>query len=425
MKGQGKYILLIPLLLFSCFSPYLGRRSPRSLYSGYRERYPANSYLLGVGTAPLSYGPSVARRRAKEACFREIAEEIRVRVESSITDSFGLGMKQKLRIINRSTVDLLLEGIRIVEATPLPGQGIYLVVAVLPRREAIARLSQRMKWQDDELRRLMRRAREEGEVLKRWDTLSKCEEVLLREKALYREMEALAAPLRIATPPPEISLSEIERKMDKILNSLKIVKLGGKGTEEEPLKVKALYGSLPLPDVPLHWSLTSGRGEIFGDPLTDEQGLGSAVIKGLVGSGSEEARVEVDLRGLTRNDLSSAWGGKAFPQITFPLMPSRFTLTGAVQSLLQSLSSSGLYGIDIFVADFSPQDEQIAQDLTATLKGYLAQDLLFQLVDSPSGFPYVLRGKVENSASGMRIRASLTRRERVITTTTLFVKNGL
>ncbi len=425
MKGKSKIILLIPLLLFSCFSPYLGKRSSRSRYSGYKEKYPASSYLLGVGTSPLSPGLSVARRRAKEASFGEIAEEIRVRIESYTTDSFGLGVKEKLQIINRSTVDMILEGVRIVEATPLPEQGIYLVVAVLPRREAIDRLSQRIKWRDDELKWLMKRAREEGDLLKRWNFLSECEEVLLQETALYQELEAVAGPLRIATLPPETSLSEVMGEMYKIINPLKMIKLGGKGTEKDPLKVKVLYGSLPLPGVPLRWSLTSQRGEIVGVALTDGQGMGSAVVRGIVPSRPEGAQAEVNLRRRTGNNLSSVWGGASLPKVTFLLTSPQSGIMGAAQSLLQSLSSSGLYGIDIFVADFSPRGEQVARDLTATLKDYLAQDLLFQLVDSPTGFPYILKGRVENSVSGARIMASLTRREKVITTTTLFVKNGL
>jgi len=424
MRAKSKYILVIPLLLSSCLPPYSGRRPTPSLYSGYRAKYPVSSYLLGVGTAPLSSDLAVARRRAKETAFREIAEEIRIKIESSSTDVFGLGIKPKFEVHTRSTVDGVLEGVRIVEATPLKERGIYIVVAVLSRREAVGRLSRKIKMRDFELRRLMSKILEEGNVLERLKNLCRCEVILLHQMALYWDMEALTGPLRIEIPSPEPTLLEIEGRIERLLVPLRMFKMGGEGREGDPLRVKVLYGSLPLQGVPLRWSLASKQGEIEGDAITDEEGVGSAVIRGIVQSGSAMARVGVDPKGLIGGDFPSVLGSVLLPKVTFSISSYHSGVVGAVQDLLQDLSSSGLYGIDIFVGGFSSPDEKIAGDLTLALKDCLAQNLLFQLVESHSGYPYILKGRIKDLGSGVKIMANLTRRGKVITTTSVFV-NGV
>lgn len=420
IRGKSKYILLlIPLLLSSCLPPYSRRKPTQSLYSVYRAKYPAGSYLLGVGISSLSPGLSLARRRAKEAAFREISEGIKVKVESSITDIFGLGLKPRFEVFSRSTVDMVLEGVRIVEATPLQERGIYLVVAVLLRREAIGRLSQEIKREDLELKGLMRLAQAERDLLKKLQILCRCEEKLLHQMALHLDMEVVAGPLRIEIPSPELTLSEVEGRIERLLNPLRMLKMGGEGTEKDPFKVKVLYGSQPFQGVPLSWKLASEQGRIEGETRTDEEGIGRAVIKGIGPPKQAEARAEIDLKGVIGEDVSSAWG-RTLPQgVTFSIQSG---LMGAVQSLLQSLSSSGLYGIDIFVDDFTSVDEEIAGDLTLALKDCLARNLLFQLVESLSGYPYILKGKVEDLDSGVRIMASLTRGSKIITTTSVVLE---
>ncbi len=423
MKVIPKYIFLaLPFLLLACFPPY-GRRI--SLYSNYRAKYPAESYLLGIGTSPLLSDPSLARQRAKEAACREIAEEIRMDIESRITDSYGLGIKPKLEIFHRSTVDMVLEGVRIVEATPLKEKGIYLVVAVLPREEAMQRLSQRVRRKASELNSLMKKASAEGEVLRRLRILSKCEEISLQRAALLEELSAVAGPLPMSSvSSPGLSLVEVEEQIWGILKQLKVLKLGGEGREGNPFQVRVLYGSLPLPEVPLRWSLNPKLGEIKGDERTNEEGVGGAVIKGAELAWQAEARVEIDLNRLMGEETSPRWEKGLNLGVSFPLRTPQFALRGVAEGILQDFTSSGLYGIDILVEGFSPGGKGPADDLTLALKDCLAENLLFQLVESPSSFPYVLRGKVEDLGSKMLIIADLSRRGKAITKASLLIEKS-
>ena len=123
-------------------------------------------------------------------------------------------------------------------------------------------------------------------------------------------------------------------------------------------------------------------------------------------------------------EASPRWGKGLDLGVSFPLRTQQFALRGVAEGILQDFTSSGLYGIDILVEGFSPGGEGPAADLTLALKDCLAENLLFQLVESPSGFPYVLKGKVEDLGSKMLIIADLSRRGKAITKASLLIEKS-
>lgn len=112
-----------------------------------RKKYPADSYLIGVGTVTSSGDSYKDRRRTEILARLEIAMTIKVTIKENTVDIIcerqGKALyDNKSECVSQFTmmveesVDEVLEGSKIVSNGEDKGKGIYYAVAVLPKTKA-------------------------------------------------------------------------------------------------------------------------------------------------------------------------------------------------------------------------------------------------------------------------------------------------
>ena len=267
-RGFGYLMLALAFLLFSG-GEVSAKDRPEWLAGGKIPRFPAQRYLVGVGSGPATGDETADTNRADSAARANIAKQIQVQVKEAITDIQREEEGNKgsagsvTEVKSESSVDLSLEGVTIAERYFDSKRDVHYSLAVLERSNAAGRLR-------DKIRDILKAAAEVGKAAQSYESRFQIFLALsnhLRYLNLYQEASSHQLVLRVlAGSSGEMEAfaegessglekrdlrTEIEKaktRIQDLLSSLELETAGGdkqKGEVGQPLgeglKVRVVY----------------------------------------------------------------------------------------------------------------------------------------------------------------------------------------
>jgi hypothetical protein len=132
-----------------------------ALAAQYAAEYPADLYLVGEGEVEKTSSALRDRRVAEIMARRELAAQIRIRVSEQTVDILcegaDTGCRSSVTSVIETSVDEMLIGSRVVDSGERDGR-VY-ALAVMPRADAAAQVSERLDLALEELDRSLGLAR--------------------------------------------------------------------------------------------------------------------------------------------------------------------------------------------------------------------------------------------------------------------------
>lgn len=187
-----------------------------------KKKYPADSYLIGVGTVSSSGDSYKDRRRTEILARLEIAKAIKVTIKENTVDIIcerqGKALyDNKSECVSQFTmmveesVDEVLEGANIVDAGEDKGKGIYYAVAVLPKKHAAAKADDASKDAMEQAKEHLEKAKTaKDENIKKEETRKAKEE--LKKGLTYEGEKAAIEKTRQNADDLYKALAELEGK---------------------------------------------------------------------------------------------------------------------------------------------------------------------------------------------------------------------
>jgi hypothetical protein len=259
--------MVLALLIFSG-GEALAKDRPEWIQGGKIPRFPAQRYLVGVGSGPASGDETADTNRADSAARANIAKQIQVQVKEAITDIQREEEGKKgsagsvTEVKSESSVDLSLEGVTIVERYFDSKREIHYSLAVLERSNAAGRLR-------DKIRDILKAVAEVGKAAQSYESKNQIFLALsnyLRYLDLFEEAYSHQLVLRVLAGSGEMEAfaegdssglekrdlrTEIEKaktRIQDLLSSLELEVVAGdkqKGEVGQPLgedlKIRVLF----------------------------------------------------------------------------------------------------------------------------------------------------------------------------------------
>lgn len=159
-----------------------------ALAAQYAAEYPADLYLVGVGEVEKTASALRDRRVAEIMARRELAAQIRFRVSEETVDILcegeGTACRSSVTSVIETSVDEMLMGSRVVDSGERDGR-VY-AVAVMPRADAAAQVSERLDRALEELDQSLGLARA-GDT----DALARAEDAYRRARIYDKQAEVI------------------------------------------------------------------------------------------------------------------------------------------------------------------------------------------------------------------------------------------
>ena len=173
-------------------------------YRKLRGAYPEMYNIVGIGEAKLVANRQAGRQAAEILAKADIARQIRVTVKEQILDIVREGGKgvtptDEFTRIAESRAEEMLEGVKVVETGEDQAREVVYVVAVLPREEAIARLTTRATLAYGQATTLINRAEQTkraGDAPGAQRLLTEARQTILNGIALEGERTVIAGGLK-------------------------------------------------------------------------------------------------------------------------------------------------------------------------------------------------------------------------------------
>ncbi|MFV1997536.1 MAG: LPP20 family lipoprotein [Acidiferrobacterales bacterium] len=190
--------------------------------SGKSQEYPASQYLTGIGTG----GDLEA---AKDRARANLAKVFSVKVSETTEDitraarkrgSAGVENVNETRVerIISSRTDKVLTGVRIVETWQDSGTAVYYTLAVLSRLQASTNLRQEIERLDSATRIYVKRARSEGDILRKVRFASMALDKQVARRVYQRTLRIVDRSGRGAPSPWQVAKlgSDLERLLRRV-----------------------------------------------------------------------------------------------------------------------------------------------------------------------------------------------------------------
>ena len=335
-------------------------KAPEWVERGRSATYSDAQYMQGIGVAASRGDVERDRMRAEDGARAEIAREIRVQVASVVEDELsdrGGEVFSATTVVTRSSVDVLLEGVRIAERWHDKKKDVYYALAVLDRMEAGRRLTRQMAEANRVARAYWEGAeadRSEGRWLSALRGVFRTEEERYRALSLERIRSVVWKGFERAfeeEAPEPLSIAEMERTAERMVSGMMLRVASGDGQQatwgealERPLVVEAIWRidrrERPVQGLPVSFGFERGTGALDSAKVTDEQG--KAVCKVHRISGDRETAMVV-----ARVDTASLGGGFTNPYTASWLAQlagtrAVFALQGALRRLFVKVEETML-----------------------------------------------------------------------------------
>lgn len=396
-------------------------------------KYSDGLYLQGVGLASSIGDEEKDRARADSNARAEIAKQIRVRVESVLADTMeekGAQVFAKTYTFTKSSVDLTLEGVQIVDRWVDTKQGLYYALAVLERRSAGDRLRSRMERADAQARAFFETGEQhnsEGAVRLALEDYFRAEEERVKALNLKGIRAVVAGRGTIwdeldketgEETATAISIAEIESQIGEIVAGVTVSVASGDdqriGYGVEPQPVSAMLSVhrgdsvIPMPNVPVAFAFESGKGRM--DPLvrTDARGRACARIYEARPDVAHKAILRATVAGDSllvglRNAYTQAWikrlKGRTC-RFTLRFEQATFAEGNSLDEVIDQLSYDlGQYVTrtqTILIGAFRYRNTEVGGEFASLLQGKLAAAMTrqgLQAVTAVDAAPVRMRGE--------------------------------
>lgn len=166
------------------------------------NRYPTTEYIIGYVEVQASGDAYKDRRRTEILARLEIAKQIKVSIKSAAIDIICEGegkllfdkmvpCKNQVAEVVETSVDLFLEGSKIVDTGENKPKGAYYAVAVFPKREGALKAADAYKESVENTSRHIKKAKTAEDASTKNEELIKAREELLKSAAYNSEKNAL------------------------------------------------------------------------------------------------------------------------------------------------------------------------------------------------------------------------------------------
>jgi len=164
--------------------------------------YPKSLYIVGIGEVQSSGDELKDRRRAEILARLEIAKQLRVRVKEESMDIMCEGKtsglfkaasecRSSVSSLIEVTVDEVLVGSRIADTKKDEAKGAYYAVAILPRKEAAAKIENDLKLAIERAKDSLNEARAISDPETKKALIEKAKEELIKGIVYESERSAL------------------------------------------------------------------------------------------------------------------------------------------------------------------------------------------------------------------------------------------
>lgn len=302
------FILLI--LLFTPFKVF-SDKVPVWVEKGYHPKYTEHLYIIGIGIVKGTGDEEKDIKRADDSARAEIAKQIKVHVQEEIKDVIQ-GSEKKvaadIEVMTKSSVDMALEGVRVVDRFFDKKNNLRYSLAVLNRENTASSLLDSVKKKIDEIKFLISEVQKLAKDGKCWAGFLN----LLKSVSLINDARGQAAILKVVSASPLLSeyqnipeipnLSQVKMEGEKILNLMELKKLSGDSQKgetgmplQEPFEVEVTCNGIPEGGVPLSASFRTGKGEMDKTAKTNNAGKAKFRLHTVQESGVEENTVMITL----------------------------------------------------------------------------------------------------------------------------------
>ena len=285
---------------------------PEWVKRGARAEVSDARFMQGFGVAGFTGDVERDWMRAKDGARAEIVRQIRVQIDAVAADTLSERegeVSSATTMVTRSSVDMVLEGIRIAEQWYDAKKKVYYALAVLDRMEAGRRLTKQMEAADRAAHAYWDGAesdRSEGRWVAALRGGFRAEEERSRALSLERIRSVVwkdgASNLEVGEPTADpLSMAEMERTLGRMVSELKLRAASGDGQQmtwgaalTEPLVVEAIWrsedGERPVEGVPVRFGFERGSGALDSVGVTDARGRAACTVHRVSGE-METARV--------------------------------------------------------------------------------------------------------------------------------------
>lgn len=415
--------------------------------------YPQETFLTGIGMAPVNKNDLQATQSAADAAARvDLSKKVEVSVSSEFTSFQSESNKNGASTSEQSVSELTqeavkgmdLEGVEIKTRWMDEASGVGYALAVWPKARAEALLRAKMT----EAETLAKKAEADGDAqlaaapaaaLKQYMTARLALEKAQNDAVLMRAVTGKAAVVPDVAP--------IRSKLARLVDEVNVTvdggdgqRVKGRGAAPQPLLVRATLRNAPLVGLPLTFALPGGS--VDATAMTDAQGIASARVTtvGDLTNGPTKVMAQVDWAGLAGAQPAPAWAQNMRPiKLSFGLVPSTLGSTRVLVkiiekiddapnlslSAMQSAMSTALSGAGFGVQDGEALTARVpvAQLLTLDPKAFQkeARDLADVVVvgEAVSSYSSTLAGEVMIHRARLNLRAVDLGTGEVIATLTL------
>ena len=219
MRKTYAGLMVVLLLLAGCAS---GR--PGWTDSGKSKDYPANRYLIGIGTA-ADLGTAKDRARANLAKIfsvkiSEVTEDLTSHARKSGAAGTEYINEARVERLISSRTEHVLTGVQIAQTWQGPKTRAYYVLAVLPRLQASNNLRQEIDRLDRTTRTYVKRARNEGDTLRKVRAASIALDAQLARQAYQRTLRVIDRSGR--GEPPKWEMAKLSSDLGRLLRRVRI-----------------------------------------------------------------------------------------------------------------------------------------------------------------------------------------------------------
>ncbi len=289
---------------------------PEWVQRGQRAELSDAQFMQGFGVAGSTKDVERDWIRAKDGARAEIARQIRVQIDAVVADTLSEQegeVASATTMVTRSSVDMLLEGVRIAEQWYDVKKKVYYALAVLDRMEAGRRLTRQMAEADRAAQAYWEGAetdRSEGRWMPALRGIFRTQEARCRALSLehvrsivwkmgdvWEEFDQDLGEKR-SSP---LAIAKVEREVGRMISELKLRAASGDGQQmtwgaalTEPLVVKAVWrsenGERSVEGVSVRFGFERSTGALDSVDVTDALGQAACNVYRVSGE-METARV--------------------------------------------------------------------------------------------------------------------------------------
>ncbi len=360
---------VIAFVLFAAAAAF--GQQPRWVTTKEDIRFPDESYMIGVGAAPVSGNKSEAMRKSGDEAFSDIAKQLRANISDvsasrTIEVSSGNGasdISSEVKADLRVSTDLTLGGLKVVDSYYDRDNHIMYSLAILDRSLVGSEMKDKLNAYHEDYERFYSGISGGSRgVVDDIASISGAYRAASEYNSLLSIYNYIVAPLASGgsgwSLPGSIATAYLDGKAQSLLGGISLRKVSGEEQEVKlnevlkPLVVKAVYtdsgGAVhPLQGLQVRFTFINGNGKISPTATTGDDGEAECQVYALSPYASTfytiAARLDLSRIGVTGEKKSDGWERllESHPiAATFSLVKTKLTLDDKLRQLTASLVGS-------------------------------------------------------------------------------------